>query len=373
MLSSPFSRPMDPARFDLVLAGVLLVAFEIDIITTHTHRGPLALNILVAAAIAIATVWRRSAPLASASAVMALGLVMAAWLTNPTTHVVPLYLLFVPAYTVAAYEPRNRAVIGLAVCVAGPWGMSAATHATASDWAFTAGMSGGAWAVGRGLRARRLLNAELAAKAERLAAERESRERLAVADERTRIARELHTVVAASVSAMVVQTEVAQHLLDESPDRADAAMAAVEASGRQTLAEMRRILGVLRRTDDDAASLAPQPGVGQIDALVERARAGGRELALDVDGEPGPLPASVDLGVYRILEDALASAGPGRLGVRLAFSEHDVGLSVTGNLRDGEWPTLAMRERVALCEGELAVTDGRLDVRLPRVFDEVLA
>jgi signal transduction histidine kinase len=368
------TRRIDPFHFDVALALLLLVGFEIDIVTTHTHRGPLVLNIIFAGAISLATVWRRRAPLASASVVMALGAAMAAWLTNPTTHVVPIYLLFVPAYSVGAYEPRKRALAGLAVCFAGPWVMVAtATHSTASDWAFTAGMSTAAWVVGRALRARRFLNAELAAKTERLAAERESRERLAVADERTRIARELHAVVAASVSAMVVQTEVAQHLLDEDPDRADDAMAAVETAGRQTLAEMRRILGVLRRTDEDPATLAPQPGVGQIAALVERARADGRDVALDVEGEPGPLPASVDLGVYRILEDALASAGAGRLGVRLAFSEGEVELSVTAGEGEGEWPTLAMRERVALCDGTLSVADGCLDVRLPRAFDEVFA
>ena len=367
------TRPIDPRRFDLGLALIFLVAFEIDIVTTRTHRGPLALNIIVAAGIGIATIWRRAAPLASVSVVMALGIVMAAWLTNPSTHVVPLYVLFVPAYSVAAYEPRDRALVGLAVCVVGPWIMAVLTDQPPTDWAFTAGMSAAAWAVGRALQARRFLNVELVAKAERLAAERESRERLAIADERTRIARELHGVVAASVSAMVVQTEVAQHLLDEAPDRADDAMAAVEAAGRETLAEMRRILGVLRRTDEDPATLAPQPGVGQVVALVERARADGRDVVLAVDGEPGPLPASVDLGVYRILEDALSSAAPGRLGVRLGFSERDVELSVTASRPDADWPTLTMRERVALCDGELRTADGRLDVRLPRTFDGVLA
>jgi signal transduction histidine kinase len=242
-----------------------------------------------------------------------------------------------------------------------------------SNYAFTTGPLAASWAVGRALRARRLLNEELGRKAERIAAERESRELLAIADERTRIARELHAVVASSVSAMVVQTEAAQQLLDEDLDRADAAMEAVEEAGRATLSEMRRIMGMLRR-GDEAAELAPQPGVGQIHGLVERAREQHREVELEVDGDPGPLPASIDLGVYRILEEALASTGAGPLEVRLTFAERDLELDVTSHSAPAaSWPTLAMRERVALCDGELEADERRLRVRLPRAFEEVLA
>jgi signal transduction histidine kinase len=243
---------------------------------------------------------------------------------------------------------------------------------TVGNYVFTAGMSTASWVVGRALRARRLLNEELERKALRLAAERDSRERLAVADERTRIARELHAIVAGNVSTMVVQTEAAQVLLDEDLDRADEAMAAVEDAGRHTLAEMRRILGVLRRPGD-AAELAPQPGVGQIHSLVERARGDHRRVELEVDGEPGPLPASIDLSVYRILEEALATAGTGHVRVRLGFGECNIELEVTtSSSADASWPTLAMRERVAVCDGELVADDERLRVCLPRVFEEVL-
>jgi signal transduction histidine kinase len=299
--------------------------------------------------------------------------VITATLTDLPAPVVPASLLIIAAYTVAAYEPQTRAVIGLAVCLAAPWALVAMTrHTTVYEAGSATGILALSWVVGRAVRADRLLNEELARKAQRIAAERESRELLAVADERTRIARELHAVVAGSVSAMVVQTEAAQQLLGEDLDRAEAAMAAVEEAGRQALSEMRRILGVLRR-GDESPERTPQPGVGQIHGLVERAREQRCQVELQVDGDPGPLPASIDLGVYRILEEALASTGEGPVEVRLTFAERDVELDVSADSAPAaSWPTLAMRERVALCDGELEADEGRLRVRLPRAFEEVL-
>lgn len=359
---------------DPALAAVALVAVAVEIVTSKHRSGPLVLNVLAAAAITVPLVWRRRAPLAYAGVTMGLAVVMSATLTNLTALVIPPLLGVIAAYTVAGYEPQTRALIGLAVCLAPAWALVAMSrHTGVSAYASATGVLAVSWAVGRAVRARRLLDEELGRKAQRIAAERESRELLAVADERTRIARELHAVVAGSVSAMVVQTEAAQQLLHEDLDRADAAMAAVEQTGRQTLSEMRRILGVLRRADE-AAERAPQPGVGQIHRLMERAREQHREVELEVDGDPGPLPASIDLGVYRILEEALASTGAGPVEVRLTFAERDLELDVTSHRPPtASWPTLAMRERVALCDGELEADEGRLRVRLPRAFEGALA
>ena len=216
-------------------------------------------------------------------------------------------------------------------------------------------MVGASWAVGRALRSRRELACELDLVAQRLAAEEDGRERLAVADERTRIARELNAAVARSISQMVVQSDAASRLLEVDRPRADAAMAALEDAGRETLAEMRRILGVLRRIDD-AQVLVPQPGVGQIPALVEHACDGGRRVALRVDGDPGPLPASVDISMYRILHDALdAIAHRGAMEIVLRFDEDDLALDVVADGRMAGWPTPAMSERAALCDATLDV------------------
>jgi signal transduction histidine kinase len=292
----------------------------------------------------------------------------------------PQLVLFIPPYSVAAYSQRRQALLGLGYTglvvvvnnLVGPPGTSA--------WVFGVVACGVPWGVGRILRARRETAAELRHTAETLAAEGGGRELLAIAEQRTRIARELQTLIAHNVSAMIVQTQTAQRLLDGDPDEADAAMAMIEASGRHALADMRRILGVLRRSDDDA-DLSPQPGVGQIPALVERQRSAHRPVALHVEGAPGPMPASVDLGVYRILEDALAGVTDGAdpVDVVLRFGADDIELSVTSNSGSHlDWPTTAMRERAALCQGTAAVESvvgagERLVVRLPRVFDEAVA
>jgi signal transduction histidine kinase len=145
-------------------------------------------------------------------------------------------------------------------------------------------------------------------------------------------------------------------------------MSTIEETGRQALTEMRRILGVLRHPDD-AAELAPQPGIGQIPALVEQARQDRQQVTLTVEGEPGPLPASVDLGLYRILQEALS--GSGDKDVLLRFCAEDVQLTVVTPGRPHlDWPTPVMRERVALCQGGIDVDEqDQLVVRLPRLFE----
>jgi signal transduction histidine kinase len=198
-----------------------------------------------------------------------------------------------------------------------------------------------------------MVTSELEHTSARLAAEREDRARLAVAGERTRIARELHAMVAHSVAAMVVQSEAARSLLDHDPARADTVMGAIEGTGRQTLAEMRRILGVLRHVGH-IGERHPQPGVDQIYTLIQRARDRGQPVELSVHGEPGTLPAGVDLGIYRILEEGLQSAGRQAVGVILRFGTEDLELCLTAHCREPSgWPTAAMRERVALCGGKL--------------------
>jgi signal transduction histidine kinase len=180
---------------------------------------------------------------------------------------------------------------------------------------------------------------------------------------------------------MVVQAEGARSMLSDDPARADVAMGAIEDTGRQTLAEMRRLLGVLRHSDD-RGGLEPQPGVAQVYSLIQRARERGQPVELHVDGEPGTLAAGVDLGLYRILEDALESArrhpAPS-VAVTLRFREEDLELRLTASCHGpNAWPTDAMRERIALCDGALEDNllgeDGwQLVARMPRGLQGTLA
>jgi len=215
-----------------------------------------------------------------------------------------------------------------------------------------------------------MLAGELARRNRRLADEREHRARLAVADERTRIARELHVVVANSVSEMVVAAELAQRLIDQDSAGATQAMSAIERTGRAALVEMRRILGMLR--GPDAAPLEPEHGLGAIPALLERARRHGHVVELNVEGEPGPLPASVELAAYRIVEEALESRhGRTRseqlLRILFEFREHDLGVVIEDSSARTASATIGMRERVALCHGDLSEVrhdDGGQELRI---------
>ena len=221
------------------------------------------------------------------------------------------------------------------------------------------------------------MNAGLGSTLSRLAAESDDRTRLAVAGERSRIARELHESLAGSISVMVVQAEAARAQLTQDPAPARRAMEAVEQTGRQSLADMRRILGALRR-GDATPDLQPLPGVDQVYALIKEARDAGLPVELRVEGEPGDIPATVELGVYRVLEEALRETRPGGGGgvtARLLFREDDLELRLTAQ-RDGpnRWPTATMRERIALCGGKIDPAgpekDGwHLAVRMPRAAE----
>jgi signal transduction histidine kinase len=361
---------------DPVCAGVLLVALEFGVLAGHHRHGPLIMNMLAVAAVALAAVWRQRSPLSFIAVVGALTAVMNAYLT--TLAHLPLlaaYFLLVPAYTVAAWQTLRNAVLALAFLLGGTAISDLIVHPQpVGNLAGAAFTISAAWAAGRAIRARRSLASELQRTSARLMAEREDRAQLAIAGERSRIAAELHAIVARSVAGMVVQAEGASSMLAVDPARADVAMGAIEDIGRETLAEMRRILGVLRR-GDDRAGLEPQPGVAQVYSLIQRARERDQHVELRVDGEPGTLAAGVDLGLYRILEGALESTrrhpSP-RVAVTLRFREEDLELRLTASCQGpNAWPTDAMRERITLCDGELEddALDGegwQLVARMPR-------
>ena len=214
-----------------------------------------------------------------------------------------------------------------------------------------------AWAIARafverGRRAKQL--EERAAELERAHAE-------AVAGERATIARELHDVIAHSVSVMTVQAGAARLLLDEDRARARDSLVAIEETGRQALGEMRRLLGILRGSEHETR-LAPQPGVADLDALVEHVRAAGLPVEVVVDGEPRTLPPGVDLAAYRVIQEALTNAlkhaGAAHAQVAIRYGARALELAVTNNgrvRRNGRagHGLVGMRERVALYGGEL--------------------
>jgi signal transduction histidine kinase len=284
----------------------------------------------------------------------------------------PQFVLFIPPYSVASCSPSRRALLGLAVCLAPVVAIDSTSSTTLSSWKFSIGAVALAWGVGRLIRARRQIAAELKGTTEQIAAERDSLERLAVAGQRTKIAEELQTVVAESVSRMIVQAEAAKRLLDENLGKADVAMATIEDTGRAALADMRRILGVLRHAGSEP-DLAPLPGIGQIEKLVEQTRRSGCRVELRVEGDPRPVPACADLAVYRVLEGAIAAAdlaGTPALQVTVTFAPESLQLEVQNSGTCLTWPTPAVCDLIELGDGRVDIEQvsgisAHLTVRFP--------
>ncbi|HZE04292.1 MAG TPA: sensor histidine kinase [Solirubrobacteraceae bacterium] len=225
-----------------------------------------------------------------------------------------------------------------------------------------------AWVLGDNIRTRRAYLAELEARAARLEREREEKAERAVVDERARIARELHDVIAHNVSVMVVQASAGEELFDTDPRRARESLAAVASTGRAALAELRRLLGVIRAEEERAEgpAYAPQPGIEYVDDLVRQVRQAGLAVELSILGEARELPEGVGLCAYRIVQEALTNtlkhAHASRAQVSVRYVDDALELQVLDDgrgavaARNGEnsgHGLIGMRERVALFGGEL--------------------
>jgi signal transduction histidine kinase len=217
---------------------------------------------------------------------------------------------------------------------------------------------GAAWGAGRALATRSRQASELRAAVE-LA---ELRAREAVNEERQRISRELHDVIAHSVSVMVVQSGAVRRLLRPDQERERDALVAVEGIGREALTEMRRLLEILREPEE-AGALSPQPTLERVDALVEQVRDAGLPVRLSIEGQVAPLPPGVDLCAFRIVQEALTNtikdAGQAQAEVHVRYGREDVEIEVTDNGQgmngagDGGHGLLGMKERAILCGGTL--------------------
>lgn len=229
-----------------------------------------------------------------------------------------------------------------------------------------------AWVMGDSLRTRRAYYAQLVERNQRLEQERAAQAKVAVAAERARIARELHDVVAHNVSVMVVQADGAAYVMDAAPEQAKEALQTISGTGRLALAEMRRLLGVLRTGEpQESEDYVPQPDVEQIEVLVEQVRAAGLTVDFEVEGAPRKLPSGVELTAYRIVQEALTNTrkhgGPAaKASVRLVYFDDGLGLLVEDDGRgaarelytdggaDGAGHGLiGMRERIGMVGGTL--------------------
>ncbi|KAB2350815.1 sensor histidine kinase [Actinomadura rudentiformis] len=269
-------------------------------------------------------------------------------------------------YTLAADQPR---IWGLAAAAVGELGaaMAALRYGGAGDdskgmFIMLSIQVWSVWILGTYISTRRAYTRSVEERAERLEKERDQEVQMAMAAERARIARELHDVVAHNVSVIVVQADGASYAIETDTARAKEALETISVTGRQALAEMRRLLGVLRE-GDDAGSYAPQPGVGQLGDLVEQVRTSGLPLDFEVTGTPHEMSEGRQLTVFRIVQEGLTNtlkhAGPKAAArVRLHYGDEAVEVRIVDDGRgaaaanDGRGHGLAgMRERAAVYGG----------------------
>ena len=346
---------------DRLLAIVWLIALESDALLDQYRRGPIALNLVVVAVMGIAFAERRRAPLLFVLVVGVAAIPLSSGLTSPHSTLVGFYCVTVPMFTLARWETRARALTGLGLWIAGTIAIGIIAHHPDAGIAGGLVMSCLLWAAGRLWRRQQLLARRLADAQRRLAVEREDRERLAVASERARIARELHSLVAQQVVTMVVQATAAQGAIDCRPDIAITAATEIEQIGRTALGRMRDILGVLR-TPQTLSTARPQPGLGQLHPLIAQLRANGRAIDLEIEGDPGTLPAAVDLTTYRIIEAAVNEADqkPSRpLAVAIRFGHAEVEVEITGTgLQLPSRLRLTVEQRASLCHGTVLAQTG---------------
>jgi len=252
------------------------------------------------------------------------------------------------------------------------------------DIAFALFVIGGPYGAGVGMRLRRQRERHLTQRTVELELERDVRARAAVAEERRRIARELHDVVAHAISVTVVQARGGRRVLDVDVEQARTAFDSIERTGEQALGEMRRLLGMLREEDPNAGR-APQPSLARLDALAEDLRSSGLPVEVDVDGDAVELAPGVDLAAYRIVQEALTNtlkhAGPAVAHVHVHYGDRSVELTIeddgagTGNGNGTGNGLVGIRERVSVVGGTLeagALPEGGFRVRalLPYGDDE---
>ena len=352
--------------FDALLVAGIGVSIAVAVADQHTKNGPdgpLWFDVLASVAFLVPFFFRRRYPFGAPAAV---GVLIAAISFVDSGLINDEFVAFLSGMTAAfmfgMLRDRTQALSGAAVLIGviAVVGHNQGNHP--GDFAWPLVVFGIAWIVGFGLGQKLHEADEAKERADRLEREREEQARLAVAEERARIARELHDIVGHSVSVMTVQAAGVRSLLKPEQEREREALLIIEQTGREALAEMRRMVDVLRRPEE-APALAPQPSLGHVDRLVSQARDAGLPVELRIEGDPVQLSAGVDLTAYRLVQEGLTNAikhaRAGHAEVVVRYSNRNVELTVSddgsgdGDGEKGGNGLVGMRERVSVYGGEL--------------------
>ncbi|WP_329002885.1 sensor histidine kinase [Kribbella sp. NBC_00709] len=363
------ARPL-PARskaFDLFLAGGLCLTFGFLSLAQAHFGGILAFGMLVP------LIWRRTHPELVFFAVCSVATVQ--WLFGIELQPGNVGLL-VALYAISVYGDVRLSRIALGIGGLGVL-MATSRYWSNSDWkqqvttmVGLAAVVFGVWAFGDRRRTRGLYVAQLEERAAQLERDRDREAKLAVSNERTRIAREIHDVVAHGLSIMIVQADGGLYAADQSPEAAKKALATIGDTGRASLSEMRKMLGLLKQDEQnelDPNQPRPQPGVSSLPELIDNVREAGLNVTYDVTGQPRDLPALLGLTAYRIVQEGLTNtlkhAGPGALtSVSLDFGREMLTVVVTDDGRGaGVAPSsdpghglVGMRQRASVSGGTVS-------------------
>jgi signal transduction histidine kinase len=361
-----------PALSDVALAAILAVyglghAWLGWIPGEGRRGGPQLLNTAVMLLATVPLAWRRRAPLATLAVILATFSLSLSLTRAMGSFYAGLLPVVIGTYSVARNGSLRQILAGIGLTLAA-WTLLVATTSqfrTAEEIVFDSILLSSALLIGWTIRTGEKRARDLGRRAERLEREREAQARAAVLDERARIARELHDIVAHGMSLMVVQAGAARSLLEgaTTDSRVHRHLRSLETSGRQSLSEMRRLLRVLR--DDDELALEPLPGMEQLHVLVAAAREANIDVTVQIEGQPDPLPPGIDLAAYRIVQEALTNtikhAGPASAQVTIRYRSDALELEIVddgrsarnGNRHGAGHGLIGMRERAALYGGEL--------------------
>jgi signal transduction histidine kinase len=388
-VAHPFSglRRLDPRAADWTLVLALVLWAQLDLWafggTLTNVRGSHGLAAPFLVLFALPLVWRRRRPLAVLCAVMGAVALEAVVLGAPVQGVDLLLPMLIAVYSVAAYAELRPALIGFGVGFVGMLVVLLFEPEVVTfgdlvviEGTFFVALGGAAWLAGRFVRARRIDAERFERRAELAERGRDQHTRAALADERGRIARELHDVIAHSVSLMGVQAGAVERVLERDPERAREALRSIQVTARESVGELRRLLGMLR-SDDGPTALSPQPSLDSLESLIEDNRLAGLEVDLTIEGPGRQLPPGVELSAYRVLQEALTNvrkhAPAGAARVRLIYDSSQLELQVDNDAVGGApvgpgtgHGILGMSERVALYGGSLDARprpDGGFSVR----------
>lgn len=368
---------------DGALAAALATWAVMDVVGPDSDPAGTAGLVVAALVMTVPLAWRRRAP-AVVAVLLAVAVAVQSWVSAPPEAIWLLLATIVASYSLAAYDRSLRRSLALLALLA----LSVAVSIVQDTSDEPANIPPTLvifvvvpWLAGRALHGRERHAHSLKVRVDTLERERDLAAREAVVEERTRIARELHDVVAHSLSVIAIQADAAEGALSRNPDLARQPLVAVKDTAREALREMRHLLGLLR-VDDHTASLEPQPGLDAVSALVEQVRAAGLRVDLSVEGTPGQVAPGVDLAAFRIIQEGLtntlkhARATRARVvvkyctdSIQVAVRDDGVGDPGVGGAHTGQG-LIGMRERVSLYGGTLDLSSTAqgftVEARIPR-------